>query len=85
MMINTILGFDGSWDHRRKGKCCIVVAIDQHRKKIIDFEIVQKSTKDHQTNYTGSLQGMETFCVSKIENFIKKNKPFKKKNFQKSG
>lgn len=66
MMINTILGFDGSWDHRRKGKCCIVVAIDQHHKKIIDFEIVQKSTKDHHANYTGSPQGMETFCVSKI-------------------
>ena len=33
MLPDTVISFDGSWDHRRQAKCCIVVAIDQFQKK----------------------------------------------------
>lgn len=45
---------------------CIVVVIDQIRKKIIDFEIIWRSSKYKQTDYKGSPQGMETECVRRI-------------------
>lgn len=70
----TIISLDGSWDHKRRGNCCIVVVIDQTRKKIIDFEIIQKSTKSHKTDYSGSSQGMETEAVTRISRRLKDDK-----------
>lgn len=74
MVPGTVISFDGSWDHRRHGKCCIVVAIDQIRKKIIDFEIIQKSSKLFPTDYHGSPQGMETEAVKRISLRLKNDR-----------
>lgn len=63
---NTVISMDGSWDHRRHGKCCIVVVIDQNRKVIVDFEVIRKSTACYPTDYTGSPQGMETEAVRRL-------------------
>lgn len=66
MKTGTIISLDGSWDHKRRGRSCIVVIIDQLQKKIIDFEIIRKSSKSYPTDYNGSSQGMETECVRRI-------------------
>ena len=71
MGLNTIISMDGSWDHRRRGKNCIVVIIDQMRKKIIDFEVIRKSTKSYPTDYHGSSQNMETEAVKRISKRLK--------------
>ena len=70
---NTVIGLDGSWDHKRNGMNCIVVVIDQIRKKIIDFEIIRRSSKYKQTDYKGSPQGMETECVRRISQRLMNN------------
>lgn len=71
MKLNTVISMDGSWDHKRQGMCCIVVIIDQKRKKIVDFEILRRSTKNHPTDYKGSPQGMETEAVARISKRLK--------------
>lgn len=66
MTEKTIISFDGSWDHKRNGRHCIVDVIDQNQKKIIDIEYVQKSTKSCPTEYNGSSNNMETYAIRKI-------------------
>lgn len=73
MSPNTIISLDGSWDHRRSGRCCIVVIINQNTKKIIDFQILRRSSKVNPTDYNGSPQGMETECVRRISRRLKNN------------
>ena len=58
----TVLSFDGSWDHRRNGRYCIVDAVDLTNKKIVGVAVLQRSTKAHPTTYHGSAQNMEVQC-----------------------
>ena len=58
----TIISLDGSWDHRRNGRYCIVDAVDLKRKKIIAIHVLQRSTKAHPSTYSGSAQNMEVYC-----------------------
>lgn len=74
MSENTVISFDGSWDHRRDGKFCIVEAFDTKNKKIIDFEIVAKKTmKNSEGTFEGASNQMEIECVKKIVKRLKGN------------
>ena len=44
MTPETVVSMDGSWDHRRNGRYCIVDAVDLKQKKIIAISVLQRST-----------------------------------------
>lgn len=70
----TVISFDGSWDHKRNGKFCIVEAFDTKQKKIIDYEIVSKKTlKNPEGDFTGPSNQMEIECVKRIVQRLKTN------------
>ena len=71
MKPDTVISFDGSWDHKRNGRYCIVDVIDQSQKKIIDFEVVQKSTNAHPSDYSGSSHNMEAHAIRNIVHRLK--------------
>ena len=60
------LGFDGSWSHCRKAPQCFGCFMDLLSKKIVDYYVVEKSTKWSEGNYNGTSQGIETECFSKL-------------------
>jgi hypothetical protein len=59
MKPESTISINGSWTHRRHASDAIVDVIDVGTNKIIDFEILTKSTKQRSGNYTGSSNGME--------------------------
>ena len=63
---DTVISLDGSWDHRRNGRYCIVDAVDLKRKKIIAIAVLQRSTTGHPSTYTGSPQNMEVHCCRQL-------------------
>ena len=58
----TILGFDGSWSHKRNAPQCVSAFIDLSSKKIIDYHIIEKDNLWQKGNFSGFPQGMETEC-----------------------
>lgn len=42
MKPETVVSMDGSWDHRRNGRYCIVDAVDLKQKKIIAIAVLQR-------------------------------------------
>lgn len=42
---DTVISLDGSWDHKRNGKFCIVEVFDTKNKKLIDYEVISKKKK----------------------------------------
>ena len=74
MSDNTVISLDGSWDHKRNGKFCIVEVFDTKNKKIIDYEIISKKTlKNSEANFTGHSNQMEIECVKPIVERLKGN------------
>jgi hypothetical protein len=63
---NSIICIDGSWNHRRNGDFHIIDVIDYRTKKIVDFEILFKSSPFRKGNYVGSSNGMETEGMRRI-------------------
>jgi hypothetical protein len=57
---------DGSWNHRRNGNFCIVEVIDFRTQKIVDFEIIYKTTPFKTGNYEGHSNGMELAATEKL-------------------
>lgn len=49
MKAGTIISIDGSWDHRRNDKFCIIDAFDVEQKKIVACSIVVRPTKKNPT------------------------------------
>jgi hypothetical protein len=66
MFPDSIIGFNGSWSHRRGAKECVVVFVDCRTNKIVDFEIVQKPKFRLSSNYEGSSNGMEIAALQKL-------------------
>jgi hypothetical protein len=66
MTDNSTIGIDGSWNHRHNGNFCIVDVIDVKTKRIVDFEIIYKSTPFKDGNYIGSSNGMEVAGLSRL-------------------
>jgi hypothetical protein len=54
------LGVDGSWNHRRNATEHIVEFVECRSGKVVDFEVVSRSTGFSPGNYNGSANGMET-------------------------
>ena len=54
------LSFDGSWSHCRNASQCFGCFIDLTNRKIVDYYIVERSSKNYEGNYMGPSQGMET-------------------------
>lgn len=73
MKNSTVISIDGRWDHKRRGKSCIVVKIDQSQKKIINFEITRWSAKTYPIDYSRNPQSMETEYVKRISERLKNN------------
>jgi hypothetical protein len=62
----SILAFDGSWSHRRGAKECVVVVVEVHLRKIVDFEIVRKTKGNVPGDYEGSPNGMEVEALHRL-------------------
>ena len=43
---NTVIAFDGSWDHRRHGSKCLFAVISSQTGRVIDAAVVSKSGSD---------------------------------------
>ena len=71
---DTVISLDGSWDHKRNGKFCIVEVFGTKNKKIIDYEVISKKTmKNSEANYSGPSNQMEIECVKPIVERLKTN------------
>lgn len=76
MKSGAIISIDGSWDHRRNGKFCIVEAFDVEQKKIVAFSIVERPTQKNPTaSFKKAANQMEIEGVKKI---IEQLKPLNK-------
>jgi hypothetical protein len=60
---NTVIGIDGSWDHRRNGQWCIVDGIDTGTGKIIYYSLISK--KDYENPFVNASNQMEKEGVSR--------------------
>jgi hypothetical protein len=54
-----VVGINGSWNHRRNGSAHLIDIVDVGSGRLIDFEMVQKTTASGRDNYEGSSNGME--------------------------
>lgn len=70
------ISIDGSWDHRRNGKFCIVEAIDIEQKKVVAFSIVDRPTqKNPDAKFKSAANQME---IEGVRQIIEQLKPLKK-------
>lgn len=76
MKPGAIIGIDGSWDHRRNGKFCIVEAFDLETKKIIAYSIIERPTqKNPHASFKSAANQME---IEGVKNIISELKPLNK-------
>ena len=67
MSNQTVISIDGSWDHRRNGKFCLVEAFDLEQGKIIDYEVIERSSQNNSDeSFYGPSNQMEIEGVKKI-------------------
>ena len=67
MSNSTVISLDGSWDHRRNGKFCIVDAFDTSQGKIIDYEVIQRKVSENSDEpFSGPSNQMEIEGVKKL-------------------
>jgi hypothetical protein len=59
MKPQTVVGIDGSWNHRRNGSVHLLDMVDVGSGRVVDLEMVQKATGSGRGNYEGSSNGME--------------------------
>lgn len=72
MKPGSIIGIDGSWDHRRNGKFCIVEAFDLETKKIVAYSIIERPTlKNKCASFKKAANQMEIEGVKKIISELK--------------
>lgn len=76
MKPGAVISIDGSWDHRRNGKFCIVEAFDVEQNKIVAYSIIERPTQKNPTaSFKKAANQMEIEGVKKI---IEQLKPLKK-------
>lgn len=63
---DSIISLDGSWSHRRNAARCMVDFIDAERKKVVDFEFLEKTSSRVKGNYDGPSNGMETEALRRM-------------------
>jgi hypothetical protein len=54
-----LVGINSSWNHRRNGSVHIFDLVDVEYRRVIDFEMVQRTNASRRGNYQGSSNGME--------------------------
>jgi hypothetical protein len=59
MKPQAVVGIDGSWNHRRNGSAHLLDMVDVGGGRVVDFEMIQKTTASGCGNYQGSSNGME--------------------------
>jgi hypothetical protein len=59
MKPQAVIGIDGSWEHRRNGSAHLLDMVDVGSGRVVNFEMVQKTTASGPGNYGGSSNGME--------------------------
>lgn len=72
MKPGAVIGIDGSWDHRRNGKFCIIEAFDLETKKIVAYSIIERPTqKNKNASFKNAANQMEIEGVKKIISELK--------------
>ena len=66
MSPNTVISIDGSWDHVRHAKHCIVAVIDQTQKKNCSLWISWKDDAAGDAAYQGRINNIERECVRNL-------------------
>ena len=74
LQTNTIVGFDGAWNHVRGGSCCIVTMVDIKTKKIIDIAIIEKTKQYVKGNSDLSSKSLEAEGIKKLSQKWKNDK-----------
>lgn len=70
MKPGAVIGIDGSWDHRRNGKFCIIEAFDLETKKIVAYSIIERPTNKN-ASFKNAANQMEIEGVKKIISELK--------------
>jgi hypothetical protein len=60
------VSFDGSWSQRRAALHCFGAFIDPRQKKVVDFEIVEKSQGQYKGDFVGTSQRMESEILKRM-------------------
>ena len=60
----TVLSFDGSWDHRRRGKQCLFTVICHQNGKIVECLTISQAVSETSENYCGDSNRMEAKGLS---------------------
>jgi hypothetical protein len=66
MKPQAVVRIDGGWNHRRNGSAHLLDMIDVGSGRIVDFEMVQKTTASGRGNYEGSSNGMEVEALRRM-------------------
>jgi hypothetical protein len=61
-----MISFDGSWEHRRNSRRCIVTIFCQQTKKIIDFAVIDVDHPPENSRYRSCPQNLEAMGLEKM-------------------
>jgi hypothetical protein len=64
MKESTVIGIDGSWNHRRNGSADILNSVDVESRRVVSFEIGHRVNASEQGSQQGASNGVETEAVS---------------------
>ena len=60
------ISFDGSWSQRRRALHCFGAFVDPDQKKVVDFDVVERSQGTYAGNFNGTSQAMESEVLSRM-------------------
>jgi hypothetical protein len=66
MKPQVVVGIDGLWNHRRNGSAHLLDMVDVGGGRVVDFEMIQKTTASGRGNYQGSSNGMEVEALKRM-------------------
>jgi hypothetical protein len=66
MRHHAVVAVEGSWNHRRNGSAHIIDMIDMDTGRVVDFEVLEKSSPTRRGNYEGSSNGMEVEAMRRM-------------------
>jgi hypothetical protein len=62
----SIISFDGSWEHRRNSRRCVVTIFCQQTKKIFDFAVIDADDPSERSKYRVCSQNLEAMGLEKM-------------------
>jgi hypothetical protein len=66
MQPESAISFDGSWSQRRAALHCFGAFIDPQQRKVVDFDVVERTQGSYKGNFEGTSQAMETEVLRMI-------------------